>query len=585
MKLRALKIQNFRSLEDVTIDFDDRFTVIVGENDSGKSSLVDCIRVVTQGRSVDRADFTSGTSEMTLIVVIDDLEFEKTYQLTGDEVTESPMKARPSRDYILSLTNWLNDQTTDFSKAENLEYLKSSCSLFNIQVRSNSNPQTLRSNLEAALSDATSPDFAIEGARFPSFNSIQLDGKHFENVSSFFKEVYLKEQQRSLWSASVDESKTILDTVNEAIDSYAQEMNGQIEESGIKDKLRIFLPNLTDIQVKPSFTPQDFNLNANVLFLEPNGEIDLDKKGDGTKRRITMALLELKRDASRVETDESTVYMLDEPDTHLHVRAQVQLLDTLRRFADGGNQVIISTHSPFIMNSVNPSQLRLLTSSQSNRTKVKRLRTDSDSTDFVLRSLGIENVYLFFARTIVLVEGATEDKFLHAYIPRRTNNDPSGSLIRIVDVDGVGNVYGFGRALVEVHSPDRIFVLTDNDVSEDMTALMETLSLPESNRFTIGTNEFEDAFNPSVLFSAWTGHLHDHRKPVPESWTETNVDELHKECLSNPDKKYSSKLKKLNSGSGLRMTKPTLGMVLGSKVPHEAVPDKLALLVDRMQDA
>jgi len=68
-----------------------------------------------------------------------------------------------------------------------------------------------------------------------------------------------------------------------------------------------------------------------------------------------MALLEYK---NLTETEISSLYVFDEPDTHLHVKAQVELLEIIRKFNDSNKQVIITTHSPFIMNAVKPNQIR-----------------------------------------------------------------------------------------------------------------------------------------------------------------------------------------------------------------------------------
>ncbi len=45
MKIEEIKIKNFRILKDLHIIFSKDITCIVGENDTGKTSLIDCIRV------------------------------------------------------------------------------------------------------------------------------------------------------------------------------------------------------------------------------------------------------------------------------------------------------------------------------------------------------------------------------------------------------------------------------------------------------------------------------------------------------------------------------------------------------------
>lgn len=46
----------------------------------------------------------------------------------------------------------------------------------------------------------------------------------------------------------------------------------------------------------------------------------------------------------------STLFLLDEPASNLHARAQMQLLENLSKIAENGNQIIYSTHSHYLIN-------------------------------------------------------------------------------------------------------------------------------------------------------------------------------------------------------------------------------------------
>lgn len=48
--------------------------------------------------------------------------------------------------------------------------------------------------------------------------------------------------------------------------------------------------------------------------------------------------------------DRKVVYLLDEPGTSLHVNAQRKLLELFEHLADQGNQVVYTTHSPYMLN-------------------------------------------------------------------------------------------------------------------------------------------------------------------------------------------------------------------------------------------
>lgn len=52
MKLRRLKIKNFRGIYDLSIDFNN-FTVLIGRNNSGKTSILDAIRIVFENLDQD----------------------------------------------------------------------------------------------------------------------------------------------------------------------------------------------------------------------------------------------------------------------------------------------------------------------------------------------------------------------------------------------------------------------------------------------------------------------------------------------------------------------------------------------------
>jgi predicted ATP-dependent endonuclease of OLD family len=461
MKIKNLSINGFRSLKNLNISFEDDITVIVGENDSGKSSLIDCPKVITQNKAVELDDFNYDSKKIELQIEIEDLVFIKVYEKDGEVIKDLPLEAKPTREYIEKIQNEISVEDFDITQPENIEKIKSVAKLFNITVKSNSNIANLRKSiLEKIDQGLENPDFRIENATFPSFNNIQLDGKQFENVSSFFKEVFLKEKQGSIWKEEIQAGTTIESFIKTRIDSYSEEITDKMNETGMKDKIKVFLKTLTDIRIEPFYQTKDLNIDAKVKFLEGGKEINLQKKGDGTKRRITMALLELKKEQSAID-DGSTIYLLDEPDTHLHVKAQVELIETLQSFAANGNQVILTTHSPFLINAVKPNQIRLFFSGGYNQTKVKRIHEDSLVSSQVLNSIGVENVYLFFAKTLVVVEGETEESFLKDFFLKKTGKTLNSSLIKIINVQGIKNIYGFSRGILELHDPSNIYLVFD----------------------------------------------------------------------------------------------------------------------------
>ncbi|MBD1867307.1 AAA family ATPase [Cyanobacteria bacterium FACHB-471] len=396
-----------------------------------------------------------------------------------------------------------------------------------------------------------------------------MDGRQFENVSDFFKEVFLKEKQTSIWQEYVDENTTIEDFIKSRIQEYSNEISQQLKNLGILDKMRIFLRDLTDVKIELTHQPRNLNIDAKAIFLEDGNEININNKGDGTKRRITMALLEFKKEKSLVPGDDKTVYLLDEPDTHLHVKAQMDLINTVESFALSGNQVILTTHSPFIVNSVKPSQVRLLSRNKSS-TSINFLKENPSAITQLLRSIGVENTHLFFSRQIVLVEGETEEHFIPSYYLTSTQRTISSGLIKVLNAQGIQNIPGFARAMLELHGSEKIYVVYDNDASPELLDLIRRLDLGEDQKFQVGDREFEDAFDSPVLHRCWTEYHNECNRNPSSDWCVDAIEDLRKNCTINGDK-FSKALRSLNRG-GKKMTKPLFGQALGAYIKSHEIP-------------
>lgn len=567
MRIKRLKVDGFRSLVDFEITFDESLTIIVGENDSGKTSLIDCLKIITQGRSVTLDDLTYGKNQLTISIEIDDSIFNRVYERSNNSIREILFHELPTP---ASLDKILERLSSSQSNEPDKGYIFETARRFGLTVRANSNLDTLKNGIIEKIGNRTE-NLVIQNATFPRFNNIQLDGRQFENISDFFKEVFLKEKQSSIWQERIDEDSTIEDFVKDRISGYSTKISQQLEELGILDKMRIFLRDLTDVKIELMYQPRNLNIETKVIFLENGNEINIDNKGDGTKRRITMALLEFKKEKSLVPGDDKTVYLLDEPDTHLHVKAQIDLVNTVEAFALSGNQVILTTHSPFIMNSVKPSQVRLL-SRYRNNTSVVFLKENPLAITQSLRSLGVENTHLFFSRQIVLVEGETEENFISSYYLARTQRTISSGLIKVINAQGIQNIPGFAKAILELHGSEKVYVLYDNDASEELVSLISCLNLPECQNFQIGYREFEDAFDSPVLYRCWVEYHNECGRTPPNTWCVDAIETLKSECTTSEDKnKFSKALKSLNQG-GKRMTKPLFGQALGTYITSEELP-------------
>lgn len=57
MKLKTINIRNFRLLQNVSLEVDPKMTLVVGRNNSGKTSFIDLLSKVVNNKSLKFADF------------------------------------------------------------------------------------------------------------------------------------------------------------------------------------------------------------------------------------------------------------------------------------------------------------------------------------------------------------------------------------------------------------------------------------------------------------------------------------------------------------------------------------------------
>jgi putative ATP-dependent endonuclease of OLD family len=574
--IRKIVVEDFRSLKRVEIPFEKDITVLVGENDSGKTSVVDILKVIFEGKSLENDDFYYGSQKVTIEAVIDGstflLEFSK-----NEEGIQSEILIELEDEYINKLNAELNSDDFELlNESEKRKKLMNYAAILGVDFRSNIGTETLKDRTLEKLKEILDNGIRNIKSNIPDKNTYFLDGKHFEDISVFFKEMFFKEMRKEIWNEKIGE-KTIEAIIMEKLENYSKALTAQIEKRGIKDKIKDYLPELTEIIIRPTFEPQIMNIGVNVQFLEGTSEISIEKKGDGTKRRVTMALLEYEKSLGE---NGPSLFVFDEPDTHLHVRAQVELLDIIHQFCDDGKQVIIATHSPFIMNSVKPKQIRLL-SLEDRITKLTPISSD-ENIEWTLRSLGVENVHLFFSRNLVVVEGDTEEVFVPLIYEKLYGKNLHSNLIRVINRKGITDVPRFAEVLSEFVKPESIFILIDNDADPKTEELVRRLNIPSENIFKIGYKEFEDAFEPEIIFDSWKEFIESKGHCAGNSWTTDNIRQRKEKCTKGKAK-FSKTLRGLNADCQVRMTKRALGEALARHCKEQELPKEICKLLQKLQ--
>lgn len=164
------------------------------------------------------------------------------------------------------------------------------------------------------------------------------------------------------------------------------------------------------------------------------------------------------------------ILLIEEPELLLTPQAQRYLYRLLRRFAEGGNQVLYSTRSTAFVDAAHHDEIVRLDLRGGRRSLHQtnpQALTDSERVRLAAE-FDHERSEMFFATSVVLVEGQTERLSL-PFIFRALGHDPDAEGIAIVEVGGKSNLPLAARLLCQLDVP--FVVVLDADHGPASAAL------------------------------------------------------------------------------------------------------------------
>jgi putative ATP-dependent endonuclease of OLD family len=165
------------------------------------------------------------------------------------------------------------------------------------------------------------------------------------------------------------------------------------------------------------------------------------------------------------------VLLVEEPEAHLHPQLQDLLMRFLQREARDSTQVVLSTHSPNFASSAEVERLTVLTRSQARPEAVlpRDFGLDDKQLAYLRRFLDVTKASLFFARGVILVEGVAE-QVLIPVLAERMGRALAPNGVTVINVGGVAfppftDLFGDDRL------PYPVAVVSDSDAQPDPDGL------------------------------------------------------------------------------------------------------------------
>ena len=603
MRLIKLQAKNFRSLKELCITFVP-FTILIGENDAGKSSVLDLLELCLSARNPDINDYyqdDTGKQVDTIEAILcfyvvpqdaeaqeyalaQELRVKYQYQAGSRELWywgESP------RDNRLNIPEGFTKLGADAQK-NLIEELDSTVSANDI-----SNAQKRIDWFHAYYEQAPKEQAWIKapnkwGAFLPRFERYSaMDYNAPENlIAKTLKRVF---EQAIFEDVEQNGNKTrrLIAPLLEVEATASQRMREEIEklESSIKQYNR----RIQNLGYEPRFDFTNSVQTGNLQVNTGRGLHVLSKTGAGTRRRMFMGILDWDRQVALEEarTGEllpTVIRGYDETDTNLHYEAQRRMYAAIEEIVQAENsnvQALICTHSLTMIDRAPAQSIRLFSLCDDGHTVVSQLHTDDDTNverflSNLAREMGITNSLIFYERCFILIEGETEENALPLMYRRLYGRSLLEDGIRIINVKGNGAVKEFLK-LLSRNRKELTIVFVDNDTKQEKAAKLTEQALQDAGfddafiqgrlLFT-GENEFEDTFTNDVL----AGCLNSYWPKIEGTWT---IEEINH--LRTTGKKFSDEIKRLIWTScapdGESWSKPIFGQKLAEDCLEEHVPE------------
>lgn len=197
-------------------------------------------------------------------------------------------------------------------------------------------------------------------------------------------------------------------------------------ESSLSHELSVWGTKI-DIEIKEPDIDSVIKSNTQI-WIDDGVRTDIVRKGHGLQRALTLALVQVlaKQTPERIHADEgvrisnSKYFIFEEPELYLHPQAQRQLFDSFVKLSDLGSQVIICTHSSGLIDLERYRSIYIADKSDDEAgTVVRKCAGDifegDEKKDFNLTYwINPDRSELFFAKKVILLEGATEKAVIPA---------------------------------------------------------------------------------------------------------------------------------------------------------------------------
>jgi putative ATP-dependent endonuclease of OLD family len=342
MKLRRIKVNNYRTLKSTELHFHNDYCTISGKNNAGKSAVIKlfCNLFNQHNNKPWLADQESI-----------DLKEDKTQWIKGNETIEIQYELDLIGSDDAALIAFVNKISGKSNDNQN------SSLIIDFRVlTADSIDKSVK--LDGQTVDDQAGKEIIKKLLSSNLLFLHNSASHHEDYyygrgrpRSFIELVLSDDEQKKLDEAS----RTVKNKMKQLAKEHKEELAGLLGK--LSDKYDVEFSAFEGSYARRI----PFSLNLS----DKNVEVPINDWGSGTQNRtfILMSILQANRIRTKVDISDriTPIVVIEEPESFLHPSAQAEFGKILRILAkELGIQIIATTHSPYMLNQEEPDANILL---------------------------------------------------------------------------------------------------------------------------------------------------------------------------------------------------------------------------------
>lgn len=469
MIITKLRINNYKSIEDMALEFVKGKNIIVGQNNSGKSNIISAINLVIgekwpSKRYEDNFYYQDSDSFTISLQLSECSEFDTNYLENYGKKT-ALCKLTPDLAYLKMSPDEIDELgiaiKTDWVLSTDLISLIENAKNMYITLHSKKGEDAIYT-LSMILDDGYLYKFKyfsqelltsfITSAIIPSERNIKNE-LAVNNYSWYGKLI------KKVWQEMSDEDKEKLNENNinlsEVTNSIFEGLTSELGDS-VKDAIPYNKLEFKLIQD----TKTDYYKGIKILLDDGYYSL-LDDKGSGIKSLIIIELFKL---YCKKYHKFSSCLIVEEPEVFLHPQARSVLSKKIDQFLlENSNQTIVTTHSEQFLSNFDIKQLTFINKEDNKSVKYKIIDSDFTERDFQKMNIitKTDNAEMYFANSVILVEGGEKyiiRKLIDLYKDELFLDYNNCSLIKV----GGKSYFGIYKKMLEKLGK-KVYIIGDYD--------------------------------------------------------------------------------------------------------------------------